>query len=176
MRSAVARRPSCATTTASLPLAVGKKKVLVTGYGVTTTATLGAALGAHGATTTVLSTGTAPTDATIQSAVDAAAGQDAVLVSSYKVSAYPAQKTLVDRLRATGVPVVVVAVNDPYDVAYLGDVPTYLAAYSYSPVALTAAAAVVAGEVNPSGRLPVVIPVAGDPSQTLYPFGYGLHY
>ena len=76
----------------------------------------------------------------------------------------------------TGIPVVVVATRDPYDVAYLGDVETYLATYSYSPVAIEAVARVITGDVSPSATLPVDIPVAGDPSTVLYPFGHGLTY
>jgi len=68
----------------------------------------------------------------------------------------------------------VVAVRNPYDVAHLGDAPTYVATYSYSPVALTSLARVLTGEVSPSGRLPVDIPMADDPEQVLYPFGHGL--
>ena len=76
----------------------------------------------------------------------------------------------------TGKPVVVVATRDPYDIAYLTDAPTYLATYSYSPVAIDAVARVITGDVSPSGKLPVDIPVAGDPSSVLYPFGHGLGY
>ncbi len=90
-------------------------------------------------------------------------------MSSYKVSAYPAQKTLVDRLRATGVPVVVLAVNDPYDVAYLGDArPTS----RRTPTARRAdrgRRVVVGGEVAPAGGCLVVVPVAGDPTQDAVP-------
>ena len=51
---------------------------------------------------------------------------------------------------------------------------TYLATYSYSPVAVEAAVRVVTGEVGPTGTLPVDVPVAGQPSTPLYPFGSGL--
>ena len=84
------------------------------------------------------------------------------------------QQRLVKALVATGTPVVVVAVRDPYDIAYLPGVRTYLATYSYSPVAIEAAARVITGEVGPTGTLPVDVPVAGAPSQVLFPFGSGL--
>ena len=71
---------------------------------------------------------------------------------------------------------VVVAVRDPYDIAYFTAAPSYLATYSYSPVAIEAAARVLTGEVSPTGKLPVDIPVAGDPDTVLYPFGHGLTY
>jgi beta-N-acetylhexosaminidase len=72
--------------------------------------------------------------------------------------------------------VVVVATRDPYDIAYFTQAPTYLATYSYSPVAIDAVARVITGEVSPSGKLPVDIPVAGQPTTVLYPFGHGLGY
>ena len=166
----------------ALPLAVGGRTVLVTGYGVTTTATLAAGLERSGALTSVLSTGSSPTDTVVATAVAAAQGQDVIVVTTYKawntavVDPRGGQQQLVAALRTTGKPVVVVAVGDAYDIAYLADTPAYLVTYSSSPVALAAAARVIAGELAPSGSLPVDIPVAGDPSQVLYPFGHGLGY
>jgi beta-N-acetylhexosaminidase len=42
-----------------------------------------------------------------------------------------------------------------------------------TPKALTK---VLFGEVNPTGKLPVTIPEAGDLHAALYPFGHGLSY
>ncbi|QIM23244.1 glycoside hydrolase family 3 protein [Phycicoccus sp. HDW14] len=165
-----------------LPMRTAGKNLLVTGYGDTTTKTLADGLTAQGARTTVLTTGAAPTDAQVAAAVAAAAGRDAVVVTTMKAwdttvtDKKAGQQKLVAALRATGVPVVVVATRDPYDIAYLGDTETYLATYSYSPVALQAAARVIAGAVQPTGKLPVDIPAAGDPATVLYPFGFGLRY
>lgn len=166
----------------TLPLVTAGKKVLVTGYGVTTTKTLAAGLAEHGATTTAKDTGTSPTDAQIADAVAAAASQDAVVVTTMKAwdkavtDPKGGQQKLVKQLLATGKPVIVVATRDPYDIAYLTEAPTYLATYSYSPVAIEAVARVIAGEVAPTGKLPVDIPAAGSPSTVLYPFGHGLTY
>lgn len=165
-----------------LPVAAAGKRVLVTGYGVTTTATLAAGLSAQGATVQTLETGTSPTDAKVASAVAAAGGKDLVVVTTMKAwdtsvtDTRGGQQKLVAQLVATGVPVVVVAVRDPYDIAYLPGVSTYLATYSYSPVAIEAAARVITGEVSPTAKLPVDIPVKGNPSTPLYPFGHGLTY
>lgn len=41
---------------------------------------------------------------------------------------------------------------------------------------MQAVARVLFGEVNPTGKLPVRIPAADDPSATLYPYGHGLGY
>jgi beta-N-acetylhexosaminidase len=164
----------------TLPLRAPGTKVLVTGYGATTTATLGDALTRRGSTVTRRETGAAPTDAAIADAVAKAAGQDIVVVTTMKAwdtavtDPKGGQQRLVKALVATGVPVVVVAVRDPYDIAYLPGVRTYLATYSYSPVAIEAAARVIAGEVGPTGTLPVDVPVAGQPGTPLYPFGSGI--
>jgi beta-N-acetylhexosaminidase len=67
-------------------------------------------------------------------------------------------------------------VRDPYDIAYFTDAPNYLTSYSYSDVSLESITRVLFGEVDPSGRLPVMIPKAGTQDETLYPFGAGLSY
>ena len=166
----------------TLPLSTSGAKVLVTGYGVTTTQTLADGLAKQGAVTTVKQTGTSPTDAQVASAVAAASTQDAVVVTTMKAwdtsvtDPRGGQQKLVKQLLATGRPVIVVATRDPYDIAYLTQAPTYLATYSYSPVAIEAVARVIGGKVAPTGKLPVDIPVAGDPTTVLYPFGHGLTY
>ncbi len=165
---------------AVLPLAAAGQRVLVTGWGVTTVATLGSALTAKGATVRTLQTGASPSDAQVSAAVAAAADQDVVVVTTMKAwdtkvtDKRAGQQKLVKALLDTGTPVVVVAVRDPYDIAWFTEAPTYLATYSYSPVAIEAAARVISGDVAPTGKLPVDLPVAGDPDSVLYPFGHGL--
>jgi beta-N-acetylhexosaminidase len=140
------------------------------------TTVLAAALTELGFAATALSTGTAPSAATIARAVAAAQGADAVVVGTYNVTATGSQKSLVTQLIATGVPVVAVAIRNPYDVAQLQDVGAMLASYSWTDVELRAAARVIAGKVAPRGRLPVAVQRADDPAQVLYPIGYGLSY
>ncbi|MFJ9536333.1 glycoside hydrolase family 3 protein [Streptomyces sp. NPDC101225] len=140
------------------------------------TGVLAAALTELGFTATALSTGTAPSAATIAQAVAAARDADAVVVGTYNVTAGSAQKALVEQLVATGRPVVAIAVRNPYDVAQLPSVRAYLASYSWTDVELRAAARVIAGRVGPRGRLPVPVQRADDPAQVLYPIGYGLSY
>jgi len=160
-----------------LPLQPGTSQdVLVTGWGVSTTQTLGAAIAERGATTEVLETGNNPTAAQRQTAATKAATKDLVVVSSQKAWASPEQQDLVEDLLATGTPVIVLAVRDPYDIAYFTDAPTYVATYSYSPVSLAAATKVLFGEVNPTGKLPVSIPTAEDPDAELYPYRHGLSF
>ncbi|MEU6995222.1 glycoside hydrolase family 3 protein [Streptomyces sp. NPDC046465] len=86
------------------------------------------------------------------------------------------QTALVTALKATGVPVVTLAIRNPYDVAHLPPVDAALASYSWTDVELRAAARVIAGRAVPQGRLPVPVRRADDPAQVLYPIGHGLTY
>jgi beta-N-acetylhexosaminidase len=140
------------------------------------TTVLASALTELGFTATALSTGTAPSAATIARAVAAARDADAVVVGTYNVTATSSQKTLVGELLATGRPVIAVAIRNPYDVAQLPSVKAYLATYSWTDVELRAAARVIAGRVEPVGRLPVPVQRADDPERVLYPIGHGLSY
>ncbi|QWB25425.1 MULTISPECIES: glycoside hydrolase family 3 protein [Streptomyces] len=140
------------------------------------TGVLAGALSELGFTATALSTGTAPSVATIAKAVAAARDADAVVAATYNVTDGSSQKTLVEQLVATGRPVVAVAIRNPYDIAQLPSVPACLAAYSWTDVELRAAARVIAGRVKPRGKLPVAVQRADDPEQVLYPVGHGLSY
>ena len=160
-----------------LPMPAGTgQRALVTGWGVTTTATLGSEVRSRGLSAEVLETGAAPSDAAIASARAAAERNDVVIVVTNRAWSAPAQQRLVAELVASGKPVIVAAVRDPYDVAHLPGADTFVATYSYAGVSVRALAKTLFGEVNPSGRLPVDIPAAGDPGTILYPFGHGLRY
>ncbi|QBI52764.1 glycoside hydrolase family 3 protein [Streptomonospora litoralis] len=80
------------------------------------------------------------------------------------------QHSRVAAAEATGTPVVVVAQGSPYGIAGLGSAEGYLATYSAVGASQAAAARVLAGEVSPSGKLPVGIPGTG------LGFGDGLSY
>ncbi|MEU3028192.1 glycoside hydrolase family 3 protein [Streptomyces incarnatus] len=140
------------------------------------TGVLAAALTEAGFTATALPTGTDPSAAAIDKAVAAARDADAVVVGTYNVSADSSQRTLVERLSATGKPVVALAVRNPYDVAQLPSVRAFLASYCWTDVELRAAARVIAGRVKPRGKLPVPVQRADDPTKILYPIGHGLTY
>ncbi|WP_432077077.1 glycoside hydrolase family 3 protein [Streptomyces wuyuanensis] len=142
------------------------------------TTTLAKAFTELGFTATALSTGITPTAARIEEAVAATAGKDVVVVGTYNVSASSPQRTLVSRLAATGVPVVTVAIRNPYDIAQLtgSGFAASLATYSWTDVELRAAVRVIAGRAEPEGRLPVPVQRADDPAQVLYPVGHGLGY
>jgi beta-N-acetylhexosaminidase len=165
-----------------LPLSSDPRSVLVTGWGVSTTQSLASGLAKRGATATVRETGAAPTDAAIADAVAKAQANDVTVVLTQKAwdtkvtDRLGKQQKLVKALLATGKTVIVVAVRDPYDIAYFDAAPTYLATYSYAAVSMESLAKVLYGEIAPMGKLPVDIPVAGQPDIPLYPFGHGLSW
>ena len=140
------------------------------------TTVLAGALTELGFTATALSTGTAPSAAAIAQAVAAARDADAVVVGTYNVTATSSQRTLVGELLATGRPLVAAAIRNPYDVSQLTSVQAYLATYSWTDAELRAAARVIAGRIEPAGRLPVPVQRADDPDRVLYPIGHGLRY
>jgi beta-N-acetylhexosaminidase len=169
-----------------LPLDRDPRNVLVTGWGVTTTRTIGEAIGRREQVVTVLETGLTPGQAAIDQAVAAAATRDLVVVSTNNAAnvnlgtglptaSAAAQQALVHALLATGKPVIVAGMRNPYDISYLTAVPTYLATYGYTAGSVESLVRVLFGEVDPVGRLPVTIPRA-DGSGVLYPFGHGLGY
>jgi beta-N-acetylhexosaminidase len=159
-----------------LPLSASqRRRILVTGWGAGTTQTLAADLAARGQDVERYYTGS-PSDAQIATAVQKANASDLTVVTAGKAWADTTQQKLVHALVASGRPVVVVAVQDPYDIAYFTEAPTYLTTYSYGAVALTSLTSVLFGDVAPQGKLPVMIPKAGTQDDVLYPYGFGLTY
>jgi beta-N-acetylhexosaminidase len=165
-----------------LPLAHADRSVLVTGWNTATFAPIAAVANgftARGARATARPA-TLPSDATIAATAAQAAGHDLTVVLVNKAwdtavtDPRGTQQRLVAALLATGKPVIVVAVRDPYDIAYLPGVSTYLATYTYTPAAMDALVRALHGELSPRGRLPVTIPAADDPDTTLFPYGHGL--
>ncbi|GGK86447.1 glycoside hydrolase family 3 protein [Mangrovihabitans endophyticus] len=150
----VARRSITALRSADLPLPGGD--VLVTGWGVSTTQNLTNALTDRGRHVMRLYTGS-PDDALVARAVAASSDVDVTVVTTYNAWGDVRQQHLVTALLDTGRPIVVVAVGGPYDIAYFPQADTYLAAYDYQPVSVTAAADVLTGRTAATGRLPVTI-------------------
>ncbi|MET9018902.1 glycoside hydrolase family 3 N-terminal domain-containing protein [Actinopolymorpha sp. NPDC004070] len=162
-----------------LPARVDGRRVLVVGAGGSAVRYLADALADRGADTGTMSTGTRPTDAAIAGAVGAAADADLTVVLTSKAwdtevtDPQARQRLLVGELLGTGRPVVVVAVADPYDLAYADRAQAGVAVYAPTAVTMRALARVLCGEVGPRGRLPVEIPTA-DGTGVLYPYGHGL--
>ena len=158
-----------------LPFAAGTgKKILVTGWGSSTTQTLATSIATHGVTTQRVYTGSNPSQATIAAAVTAAQSSDAVVVTTNSAWGDAGQQNLVQALLDSGKPVVVVALAAPYDLAYFSSAPTFVAAYGYQPDTLAALVADLFG-AQPLGHLPVTIRSA-DGSTIIAPFGTSLRY
>jgi len=117
--------------------------------------------------------GSSPSPGYQERAVAQAADHDVVIFASNNANA--AQQEMVAALAETGTPVVVVATRNPYDVNVLPEADAVLNIYGWFEPNFHGAVAAVAGDVNPTGLLPVDVPTA-DGSQTQFPIGFGLHY
>jgi beta-N-acetylhexosaminidase len=72
-----------------------------------------------------------------------------------------AQAEMIKSMIALDKPVVVAAIRNPYDIRHFPQAPTYLCTYGYTAASLTALAEVLVGAVEPTGRLPVTLPMDG---------------
>lgn len=104
---------------------------------------------------------------------------DAAVVTTFvkhwfETNDLPAEQVdLVRKIQEMGVPMVVVSLGKPYDIASIPDVPAYLCTYDAGPKGERAIAEVLFGGHDPTGKLPVSIP--GTP-RNLYEFGAGVNY
>ncbi|HEX6353379.1 glycoside hydrolase family 3 protein [Actinophytocola sp.] len=160
-----------------LPFRANPGRVLVTGIGDTVFTArspqwLADSLNRRGATATALPTGANPNATTVAGAVTAAGSADLVVVLTNNLKDRVNQRNLVSALLATGKPVIAVASQIPYDAGYV-DAPTWLATYGWRAHAMESLAKVLFGELSPTGKLPVDIPVGGT-STIQYPFDFGL--
>lgn len=152
------------------------RTVLVTGWGDEPTIEVAAKMSSYGVRVTRYSTGDHPSSSVRDHAVYLARQKSLVVVLTRDIQWDTRQRELVKSLIQTGKPVIVLSVELPYDLAYVTSAKTYVATYSYNPVSLRAAVRVMFGKASPVGKLPVRIPKANAPQETLYPFGYGLGY
>jgi len=107
-----------------------------------------------------------PGSTDIAAARDAARRADAVIVGTVSASMEPAQADLVNAILDIGTPTITVALRTPYDLTVYETAQTHLCTYSIKGPSLTALAAVLFGEAEAPGLLPVPL---GD----LYPRGHG---
>ncbi|WP_010677290.1 beta-N-acetylhexosaminidase [Bacillus timonensis] len=83
---------------------------------------------------------------------------DAVIVGTLTVKKGDSQTKLVEALGHTGVPIVVIAMRSPYDVAFLPEVQAYICTYEFPYPALKMVANAIYGLEQVTGELPVTIP------------------
>jgi len=148
--------------------------VFVTGWGTTQVPQLAIGLGRHGRHVAWSVTGPAPGPSAIDGAVEQARQRDLIIVTTSSAWNDPGQRDLVAALRATGRPMLVVALRDAYDIAFLPGIDSYLATYSCASVAIESALRVITGENPARGKLPVDIADPEDPGRVIYPCGTGL--
>jgi len=106
------------------------------------------------------------TDAEADAVVALAPRFSHVLVSAYvtvtsgkgQIDMAPSHARLIERLAATGVPVILVSYGSPYLLAQVPDVPVYVCTYGRFGDSEPAAMAALFGEHAVGGRLPVSIP------------------
>ncbi|WP_322972528.1 glycoside hydrolase family 3 protein [Pseudalkalibacillus salsuginis] len=146
-----------------------EKDVLITGPSIGNPGMLADLLSKKGYSAAAYATGTSPTSTQIANAVQQAADKDTVIVTAYSANLNNAQQRFVKELMETGKEVVVASMRNPYDIIAFPDVHANVVTYGFRDVSVKALAKVIAGEVNPTGKLPVTIP-------DLYEYGHGLSY
>ena len=157
-----------------LPLDADADSVLMVGAGSAWPERMGPILVERGFEVTEdYENGASPSAEYRERAVAAAAEHDAVVFASN--NADEAQQEMVAALAETDTPVVVVATRNPYDANVLPGADAVLNIYGWFEPNFHGAVAAVAGDLNPTGALPVDVPTA-DGSEALYPIGFGLHY
>ncbi|NMC02325.1 MAG: hypothetical protein GYA30_08150, partial [Chloroflexi bacterium] len=139
-----------AGTPPALPLASGAKLLVVE-----TPAANG--LG-HALNVPFIAVDEQPTREQRQSALSMARDGRPVILALADAARYPRQRELVEAFTETASPVIVVALRTPYDLAEMPEGPTLLATYGLNPPLLEALLAVLRGEAEPRGQLPVELP------------------
>ena len=100
-----------------------------------------------------------PDAASIAAARDRAAAADVVVIGTVDAHRLTSQLGLVEAIAATGTPTIAVAMRGPWDAAAYPRSVSSLATYSILPGSLGALAAVLFGETQAPGRLPVRVEV-----------------
>lgn len=96
-----------------------------------------------------------PTEADYQQALHTAQSAKATIMLTLNANLDQSQPALMRALLEASVPVIGLAVGNPYDLLAFPALPTYLVTYEYTRPALAAAVRVLFGEIPASGRLPV---------------------
>lgn len=98
-----------------------------------------------------------PTGDDLAAARAAVEGADVVILGTRASNRFPAQAEFVNAALGWGKPVVAIALVDPYDSLAYPAAPTALATYGADAAMLNALGAVLAGEEEARGRLPVTV-------------------
>jgi beta-N-acetylhexosaminidase len=87
-----------------------------------------------------------------------AAAASAVLLVTVNALLDQQQVEVIQRLLATGRPLIGLAAYSPYDLLAFPELGTYLVTYEYTRPAIAAAVRTLFGEIQPQGKLPVSLP------------------
>ncbi len=114
----------------------------------------------------------APTDDEIRHTIELintgrANTKSLVILGTYNAHLYRQQANLARAILETGVPCVIVAMRNPYDIKEFPEASTYIAAYGFRDCTMQAVAEIIFGLTEPKGQLPVTIP-------GLHKFGDGI--
>lgn len=101
--------------------------------------------------------------------VDEDSEADVIVIATFNVTESELQVEEVESYVKSDTPVIVIAMQNPYDLIEFPEVDGYLTTYSNFDVSVEAAANVISGNINPTGKLPVSIP-------GLYEMGHSLNY
>lgn len=102
-------------------------------------------------------TGIDPTEEEIIKAEEQVQKYDNIIFCMYNMHLMPGQKKLFDRLCAREMPMIAVAMRNPYDLRELPPHVTGIAAWDYSAETLELLAEIFDGKWFPTGRMPVKI-------------------
>lgn len=101
-----------------------------------------------------------PDEAEIAEILAASEGAGSIVVSTYNGHLQPGQMNLVKALSAKGIPLLTVALRNPYDLAELPEQAAGIAAWDNSVENLELLAEVLAGKRTPEGILPIKLDTA----------------
>ncbi|MFA6289523.1 MAG: glycoside hydrolase family 3 N-terminal domain-containing protein [Opitutaceae bacterium] len=104
-----------------------------------------------------LATELVPTDANIADARALCGRADHVIVGSINAINFARQPELVAACLASGKPVIVVAMESPYDLSVYPDAPTCVGTLGASRDAMDSVVKLITGELVPTGKLPVTL-------------------
>jgi beta-N-acetylhexosaminidase len=96
-----------------------------------------------------------PTAGEAKSLARRAARFDVVVLATMNVNQHPGHASVAKALAAGATPLIVVALQSPYDLLSLPEVKTYLTAFGDVPASLQALADVLCGNAEARGKLPV---------------------
>ncbi len=80
---------------------------------------------------------------------------DPVIVCTFDAVHNNDQVKLVKELNLKGIPLIVLALRNPYDLKVLPGISTFMTTYDYSPVNIKIASRIISGRYKPRGKLPV---------------------